>query len=148
MKQCPLCLRTYADDAISFCLADGSLLSPPFGFESTEPATEILPPETEAAPPTQPAKPPISTINSLPGYRSGVRPAQPAPRNNSITNWIVFGIAALAIAIGSVMVIQYAERGPNQTETSQIPPGTGTVTANSPPSEAKPATAVAPEPAT
>lgn len=36
MKQCPTCQRTYSDASISFCLADGSLLSAPFLTQQVE----------------------------------------------------------------------------------------------------------------
>jgi hypothetical protein len=39
IKRCPECNRTYGDETISFCLADGSLLSAP--FDPT--ATQVLP---------------------------------------------------------------------------------------------------------
>jgi hypothetical protein len=39
MKQCPECERTYADETISFCLADGQLLSPSYGSAATLPLT-------------------------------------------------------------------------------------------------------------
>ena len=45
MKQCPTCLRTYSDVSITFCLADGALLSPPFPTQSVEP-TAVEPPPT------------------------------------------------------------------------------------------------------
>jgi MFS family permease len=48
MKQCPTCQRTYSDKSISFCLADGSLLSAPYPTHSgeapkTPPPTLVLP---------------------------------------------------------------------------------------------------------
>jgi hypothetical protein len=59
MKRCPQCNRTYADETITFCLADGALLSAPFDPNSTwflptlsspdSSPTEVLP--TEPAPP-------------------------------------------------------------------------------------------------
>jgi hypothetical protein len=67
MKSCPVCHRTF-EDTFTFCLADGSLLSPPFDPQATQrlpasrnsapPPTEVL---TNAAapnilPPTQPAR--------------------------------------------------------------------------------------------
>lgn len=52
IKECPTCKRTYSDPSMSFCLADGSLLSAPFDPQATQhlpvahhlelPATEIL----------------------------------------------------------------------------------------------------------
>ena len=35
MKRCPTCNRTYTDDTFSFCLADGTLLSAPYGSNIT-----------------------------------------------------------------------------------------------------------------
>src|SRR5574341_261032 len=54
MKRCPQCDRTYADESISFCLADGQLLSPSYhaapetlpltrARATAETATQILP---------------------------------------------------------------------------------------------------------
>jgi hypothetical protein len=36
MKACPTCNRTYADESLTYCLADGSLLSAPFDPEATQ----------------------------------------------------------------------------------------------------------------
>ena len=36
MKQCPICQRTYSDTSLSFCLADGGLLSAPFATQTIE----------------------------------------------------------------------------------------------------------------
>jgi len=48
MKQCPTCQRTYSDKSISFCLADGTLLSAPYPTQSSE--TPITPPPTVVMP--------------------------------------------------------------------------------------------------
>ena len=53
MKSCPTCKRTF-EDTFTFCLVDGTILSPPFDPQATQPAkardtnpppTEILHPE-------------------------------------------------------------------------------------------------------
>lgn len=36
MKNCPTCNRTYSDDTLTYCLADGSLLSAPYDPEATQ----------------------------------------------------------------------------------------------------------------
>ena len=87
MKRCPACNRTYSDEAMTFCLADGSLLSAPYDSpdtlripipRNTDP-TEVLPleksdstplPLTVAAPtpatsPTQPEKPRKSRVITI-----------------------------------------------------------------------------------
>ena len=57
IKRCPSCSRTYSDESISFCLADGALLSAPYEASKEEaPATEVLPSVHVDVPPTQPAK--------------------------------------------------------------------------------------------
>ncbi len=57
MKQCPQCSRTYADESITFCLADGALLSAPYDSEATQRiplARSTNPPPTEVLPSQQP----------------------------------------------------------------------------------------------
>jgi hypothetical protein len=78
IKRCPTCARTYADDSISFCLADGALLSAPYDPEASDKqsAKSAKPPPTEvmfsapspAIPATQPAReavPLVPTMTSL-----------------------------------------------------------------------------------
>ena len=48
MKQCPTCNRTYSDKSISFCLADGSLLSAPYPTQGGE--APVIPPPTVVMP--------------------------------------------------------------------------------------------------
>jgi len=54
MKQCPTCQRTYSDKSISFCLADGTLLSAPYPTQSSEapmtPAPTVVMPSSELPP--------------------------------------------------------------------------------------------------
>jgi hypothetical protein len=65
LKECPTCKRTYSDPSITFCLADGSLLSAPFDPQATlhfpashntesPPVTEVMYPASEviSLPPT------------------------------------------------------------------------------------------------
>jgi hypothetical protein len=66
MKSCPTCRRTF-EDTFTFCLADGSLLSPPFDPH----ATQRLPSSRETAPP------PTEVMNAA-AFPSPLPPAQPA----------------------------------------------------------------------
>ncbi|HEX8144672.1 MAG TPA: hypothetical protein VF553_19040 [Pyrinomonadaceae bacterium] len=52
MKICPTCKRAYADETLTYCLDDGSLLAAAFDPEATQ---RIPPPRTTYPPPTQPA---------------------------------------------------------------------------------------------
>src|SRR3954467_7999776 len=50
MKRCPECNRTYSDDTIAFCLADGALLSAPYDSDAT---LRFLPPKTTLRSPVE-----------------------------------------------------------------------------------------------
>lgn len=52
MKSCPTCNRTYADETLTYCLADGALLSAPYYPEATQriPPPRITNAQTEALP--------------------------------------------------------------------------------------------------
>jgi hypothetical protein len=72
IKECPICKRTYADTSITFCLADGSLLSAPFDPEATQhlpvshhtepqPTLVVPPPKVNSPLPTQNIPPTIAS---------------------------------------------------------------------------------------
>lgn len=56
MKSCPTCNRTYADETLTYCLADGSLLSAPYDPEATQriPPSRVTNAPTEVLPRSQP----------------------------------------------------------------------------------------------
>ena len=113
IKRCPSCNRTYSDESIAFCLADGSLLSAPFDPSAEEaPRTEILPPPTVApAPQTQPAKPATPTITSFPQYGGPAIPRDNlAPRKNRGLLWAVLAIVLAVLAGGIAVVVRTALR--------------------------------------
>lgn len=76
MKQCPTCNRTYGDDSITFCLADGALLSASYDPGATQriparltnpPPTEVFtaqPAPTEVMPPYMPQAHRVRASNS------------------------------------------------------------------------------------
>ena len=72
MKRCPTCFRTYSDEALTFCLADGSLLSAPYNTEagihhSDSTPTEVMPrhPSAEGSQATLIARPGKPLARSL-----------------------------------------------------------------------------------
>ena len=106
MKQCPQCHRTY-DEAITYCLDDGSLLSSSYDPEATQKIS--LPQETRpASSPLQPAQPQI--------IKQGVSP---------FFAYALVGLLAMLIA-GGVVVIIYESKKDNS------PPVTKAVAAPSP----------------
>jgi hypothetical protein len=124
MKQCPACKRTYTDDALSFCLEDGSpLQSVGFG-ESGSPSfdqnydpnktlaysqpRETTPPQTNVHPTAASAnKPPVSQPSWSPTPSYSPMPAlQPARKSGK--GWIIGAIAAvLVIGAGIVVFLMF-----------------------------------------
>jgi hypothetical protein len=128
MKRCPTCNRTYADDALSFCLDDGSpllsvggdapssfdpnaTLAYPTPRETTPPAPEVYPPR--AAPHSQPQQP-------MPGWSPGPQAQMPYPpptRKKSALPWILGG-AALLLVLGIGFVVFIAILATMNTDSS------------------------------
>jgi thioredoxin 1 len=125
MKRCPTCKRTYADDSITFCLEDGSLLSAPYNAQTTPASSRTDPPPTEmmhsgpnqhALASTQQTKestPPLPTITSaLPPHNfernasAAVEPLSPmyGSQNRKGLYWII-GILATLIVAGVALVL-------------------------------------------
>jgi hypothetical protein len=76
MKRCPTCNRTYEDEALSFCLTDGSLL---IKDEPAAPSSFDPPPTILAPPPASDWGSPGSATPSPGAWKSGGLPQQPAP---------------------------------------------------------------------
>ncbi len=108
MKRCPKCKRTYADDAFTFCLEDGALLSAPYDPEKKEEPISTIqsggPPPTAVLPATERSGrelPP--TVKSAPSP-TNAEEAQPqirvypeSPRRTSPLKYVVIGLVALVI---------------------------------------------------
>jgi hypothetical protein len=105
MKVCPQCQRNYTDDALSFCLDDGSPLvsaSAPSSFDPS--ATVQYPQSRETSPPPtmmyQPGQPPPSS--TPPPAWSPMPPTQKQKR--SAWPWLI-GIGAVLVFMGIGVVI-------------------------------------------
>src|SRR5215472_11422032 len=111
MKHCPGCNRTYTDDALNFCLEDGTPLvtDGPASSETVRyPAPrDTNPPPTEIYLPTPPLDqappPPVQPTPFQPQY-SPMPMGQ--PRRSGALWWILGGLAAVVVlGIGIVVVI-------------------------------------------
>ena len=106
MKRCPQCNRTYTDDALSFCLDDGSPLTvasgpPPPDASATvqyPQARDTTPPPTIAYNPGQAVPPPLTP----PPAWSPMPPPQTQKR--SVWPWVL-GIGAVLLLMGIGVVI-------------------------------------------
>ena len=114
MKRCPQCNRTYTDDALSFCLDDGSPLVSATAPSSFDPsatvqypqARDTTPQPTIAYPSQQPAMPPPQA--PTPPAWSPMPPS--APQKRSVWPWIL-GIGAVLVFMGIgvvILIIAYA----------------------------------------
>lgn len=109
MKTCPQCNRTYTDDALSFCLDDGSPLLSTSAPSSFDPgATVQLPQARDTTPPATiaypgQAPPPPVLPPSQPAW-SPLPPTQPQKR--SVWPWLLgIGAVLVLMGIGAVILI-------------------------------------------
>jgi hypothetical protein len=92
MKSCPQCNRTYADESLTFCLADGALLSAPYDPETTQ-----------RIPPPRSANPPLAEILHPPQHSQPIQP-QSGPK---FIYAIVAIMAGLVIILASIIIVPH-----------------------------------------
>jgi hypothetical protein len=109
MKRCPQCNRTYTDDALSFCLDDGSPLVSTAAPSSFDPSATVqypqardTSPQPTIAFPSQAAVPPPPPPPQVPPAWSPMPPQQRQKR--SVWPWIL-GIGAVLVFMGIGVVI-------------------------------------------
>jgi hypothetical protein len=118
MKRCPQCNRTYADDALSFCLDDGSPLIGTSAPGSDPSATVQYPQPRDTSPqatiafnPAQTPPPPTP-----PPAWSPMPP--PAPTKRSVWPWLL-GIGAVLVFLGiGVVILVFAIASMTNTNNS------------------------------
>ncbi|MDT4899017.1 MAG: Tetratricopeptide repeat [Acidobacteriota bacterium] len=111
MKHCPTCSRTF-EDAFTFCLVDGAILSAPFD----QPSALIAPEHTLREPPTEAAaavalpRPPVETSPQPTPFTHAARPSKKW--------WAIGGLGVALIAIGITLFV-FAGRGSSLTRDEQ-----------------------------
>src|SRR6266496_1218793 len=101
MKRCPQCNRTYTDDALSFCLDDGS----PLAAVTEQPPMDTAP-TVQYPPPRETSQP---TIAYRPGQMPPAPPSwspvpPPQPQKRSVWPWLL-GIGAIVVLMGIGLVV-------------------------------------------
>jgi len=110
MKRCPQCNRTYTDDALSFCLDDGSPLVSASAPSSYDPSATIQFPQARDTSPQPtiaygPGQAPPSSTPPPPPPPPQWSPMPPvAPQKRSVWPWIL-GIGAVLAFMGIGVVI-------------------------------------------
>jgi hypothetical protein len=135
MKRCPQCNRTYTDDALSFCLDDGSPLMSAGGPGPSDPSATIQYPQprdtspqaTIAFNPGQSATPmPPSMPQSMPqpGSQPGPPPSwspmpAPATQKRSALPWVLgIGAVLVLIVVGVVALVVIVAKVTNENSNN------------------------------
>ncbi len=110
MKRCPICSRVYNEDALRFCLDDGSNLTEMSPGEPVPP-TLVMPASVEPIPTIkQPLTPVAAPINDGTSRVSTITTA----RKRNILPWLVIGFLIFLFGAGAVVgaLVIYARRAP------------------------------------
>jgi hypothetical protein len=115
MKSCPKCRRTYTDEALNFCLEDGTPLTTGPSPLENETQRYVAPP-TQVYHPAPPVYlPPTPVINRPPQpppqYGARYSPLPPPQRKKSSAIWWVLGGIVVLVVIGvgaTVMILALA----------------------------------------
>jgi len=109
MKRCPNCNRSYTDEALNFCLEDGTPLvagaAPP--LESSETRRYVAPPTEiyRPAPASNPSPPPM--MNRAPAHQGQWSPLPPPQQRKSSAVWWVLGGVAVLVVIGVGAIVMF-----------------------------------------
>lgn len=128
MKRCPKCNRTYTDEALNFCLEDGTPLlgEAPAPSETNQtmrypgPRSTTPPPEIYQPPPPPGQAPPHA--NRAPYFQPQYSPMPVAQaRKSNAVWWILGGLAVVVIlGIGIVVVLLAIASMSSQTNTNHL----------------------------
>jgi hypothetical protein len=122
MKQCPQCNRTYADDSITFCLADGALLSASYDPNATQriPARLTNPPPTEVF-----TAQPLPT-EVMPPYLPQAQGARP---NNS-SKYLLAALVLILVVGGILALVLLNRKEPSASYSMYSSNAAGNTSAN------------------
>jgi hypothetical protein len=129
MKRCPNCNRTYTDEALNFCLEDGTPLvsDAPAPLETNE-TMRYTAPRATTAPATQIYQPAPTPGQAAPHMNQPqfVQPQWspmpvPQPRKSNAVWWVFGGLAVLVVlGIGIVVILLAIASISSQTNSSRL----------------------------
>jgi len=108
MKRCPNCNRSYTDEALNFCLEDGTPLVVDAGsLESSETRRYVAPPTEIYRPSPGSNPPPPPMVNRVPQPPGQWSPMPPPQRKKSSAVWWILGGVAVLVVIGVGVVVMF-----------------------------------------
>ena len=132
MKTCPACKRTYADETLTFCLVDGSILSAPFDPHET---LRISAPQITDPAPTEVLFPAPVPHGLRPPPPSTIQSPQPAPlypekqqqshlkEKQSGKHWMAVGIVmSIVLIFGAGAILSFIWFGNDRPEADNKRP--------------------------
>ena len=123
MKRCPQCNRTYTDDALSFCLDDGSPLTIASGPPPSDPSATIQYPQSRDTTPQ-----PTIAYNPIPAAPPPPTPTPawspmppPQTQKRSVWPWLLgVGAVLVLMGIGVVVLIFMVARVTNDNNGNRV----------------------------
>jgi type II secretory pathway pseudopilin PulG len=107
MKRCPNCQRSYTDEALNFCLEDGTPLVNEASIPQDNAETRRYGAQpTELYRPAPPPQQPPRMVNQAPAYPGQWSPLPPPPQaRKSTAVWWIFGVLAVVVVLGIGIVV-------------------------------------------
>jgi hypothetical protein len=125
MKQCPACNRTYADDSITFCLADGALLSAPYDHYD-QGATQRIPARLTNPPPTEVLTAQPAPTDVLPYYLPQTQPVRPS----NTSKYLLAALLFVLVGGGILAVVLLNKKTPSTSSSIYSSNAAGNMSAN------------------
>jgi hypothetical protein len=125
MKQCPACNRTYGDDSITFCLADGALLSAPYDHYD-QGATQRIPARLTNPPPTEVLTAQPAPTEVLPHYLSQAQPI----RASNTSKYLLAALLLVLVGGGILAVVLLNQKTPSTSSSIYSSNAAGNTSAN------------------
>lgn len=110
MKRCPNCNRSYTDEALNFCLEDGTPLvrEAAIPLESSETRRYVAPPTEIYRPsPASNPSPPPAMVNHVPQHQGQWSPMPPPQARKSSAVWWILGGLAVLVVIGVGALVMF-----------------------------------------
>src|SRR5918911_1997037 len=118
MKRCPTCNRTYTDESLNFCLADGAFLTAPEDPQPT--VASPAPRDTESPTEILPMEQLPVNIDTVPSPTNPIQ--EKIVRKRNFLPWLIVGALAVAFVIYLVIPKGSTPSNSNQAASTGMSP--------------------------